>query len=57
MKPKDLIKHFGGAAKAAVAIGVHRRTVYHWISERKIPFRQQRWIELETGGALKAAKK
>jgi len=56
MKPKDLIKHFGGAASAAKAIGVQRRTVYYWIANKEIPFRQQRWIEFETGGALKAKK-
>lgn len=57
MKPSDITKHFGGAAKAAVALGFHRRTIYHWMSEGKIPRRTQHHIQFQTGGALKAEKK
>ncbi len=57
MKPIDITKHFGGAAKAASALGFHRRTIYHWIGVGKIPVRTQKHIEFQTGGALKAGKK
>ena len=57
MKPADLVKKFGTVANAASSLGVHRRTIYYWMTNKEIPFRMQRWIEFETGGALKAAKK
>jgi hypothetical protein len=57
MKPTDLIAKYGSAAKAANALGMHRRTVHHWLKAKAIPYRTQRWIEFETKGTLKAAKK
>jgi len=57
MKPKDLVFYFGGVAQAAIAIGVHRRTIYHWLEQKEIPWRTQRLIELDTRGGLKAKKR
>lgn len=56
MTVDQLIKHFGGAAKVAKALGYHRQCIYDW-RKRGIPLRTQAWIQVATGGTLKAAKK
>lgn len=57
MSPSDIVNHFKGAASAAASLGFHRRTIYYWIAEGAIPWRTQKHIEFQTGGALKAAPK
>jgi len=42
---------------AAKATGFSRRTIYHWLATGRVPEQSQRWLEFETGGKLKAARK
>lgn len=40
--------------RAAQATGFSSRTIYHWISEGRVPLKSQRWLQFETGGRLRA---
>ena len=55
MKHAQIIKHFGSPTKASRAIGVSLQTLRNW--KIAIPYKTQRWLEFETGGKLKAARK
>lgn len=55
MKPKDVVKHFGGIVKAAEALGVSRQAIYIWLQRKKIPPQRAYQIQVITGGTLKAA--
>ena len=52
MKTKDVIRHFGGIAQTARAIGYTRQGVYKW--GRTVPERAQFLIQVVTGGKFKA---
>ena len=55
MKPKDVVKHFGGIVQTAEALGVTRQAVYMWLDRKKIPYQRACQIEINTRGALKAS--
>lgn len=57
MTYQDLVKHFGSELNAAISLGFTRQAVYHWKINGEIPPKTQAWIQLETSGKLKAAKK
>jgi DNA-binding transcriptional regulator YdaS (Cro superfamily) len=49
----EMLKHYGSAANAARAIGLHRQAVSRW-KKGAIPLDQQVKFELATDGALRA---
>jgi hypothetical protein len=53
MTANQIIEHFGGVAKAARSLGFHRQSLYDW-QKSGVPLKTQAWIQLETGGVLKA---
>lgn len=55
MTAQEIVSHFGGKSKAARAIGITLQTLRNW-KKSGIPMRSQKWIQFETGGALKARK-
>jgi len=63
MTPNDLLRKFKRGTmpetvkNAAKSTGFSTRTVYNWIATGSIPAQSQRWIEFDTGGALKASKR
>lgn len=56
MTVDQIIKYFGGKSQAAKALDCHLQTLRDWRKDG-IPPKTQAWIQLETGGALKASKK
>jgi hypothetical protein len=56
MTPAQLIKHYGTQAKAAKALKMTSAIVSYWVKKGIIPKKTQAWIQLETGGALKARR-
>jgi len=52
---KQLVKHFGGVAQAARAIGMTRMGLYLW-RNRPIPYPKQLLIQEVSEGQLKAVK-
>ena len=54
MTPEQVIEHFGGQAEAARALRMTRAIVSFWLKRQRIPPKTQAWIQLETGGKLKA---
>lgn len=56
MTHDQILKKFKTPSNAARSIGVTLQTLRNWKRDG-IPYRTQRWIEFETGGALKASKK
>jgi len=56
MTVDQIIKYFGGKSQAAKALDCHLQTLRDW-RKNGIPPKTQAWIQLETGGALKASKK
>ncbi|MDD9154980.1 Cro/CI family transcriptional regulator [Aliivibrio sp. S4TY2] len=52
MKKKDVIEHFGGVGKAAVALGILQSAVSQW--GENVPQRRAFEIERITNGVLKA---
>lgn len=52
MKKKDVIEHFGGVGKTAIALGVLQSAVSQW--GENVPQRRAFEIERITNGALKA---
>lgn len=57
MTPQDIVRHFGTKTNAARSLGISRRTLQYWAVAKSVPAKQQFWIEFETGGKLKAARK
>ena len=55
MTHDQILKKFKTPSNAARSIGVTLQTLRNWKSG--IPHKSQVWIEFQTGGALKAAKK
>jgi predicted GIY-YIG superfamily endonuclease len=56
MTPRQVIKHFGSIQAAARSLGITTQAIYNWQKANRVPPRTQAWIQLETGGALKASK-
>ncbi len=54
MKPKDVIRYFGGVSKTADAIGYTRQGVQKWRKLRSVPERAQYLVQAASGGELKA---
>ena len=55
MTPDQVIKHFDGSrAKAAEELGISTMAISKWYAKKKISPRMQAFIQLKTGGALKA---
>lgn len=54
MTPEQVIKFFEGEQSAAAKLGVSRQIVNYWKRQRRIPTKTQAWIQLRTGGKLKA---
>ena len=55
MTPDQVIKHFDGSrAKAADELGISTMAISKWYKARKISPRMQAYIQIKTGGALKA---
>lgn len=52
----DLIEHYGGCTKAALALGLPKQTVNRW-KDAGIPDEKQLEIQKETRGELKADPK
>lgn len=52
MNKKDVLAHFGGVVKAAKALNRTKGAVSQW--PEILPFEIQCFIEVKTGGALKA---
>jgi len=52
MKPKEVVKHFGGISASAAALGVSRQAVHMWLRRRSIPKQRAYHIQVITGGAL-----
>lgn len=57
MTPEQVIKHYGSQAAAADALNMTRAIISYWLKVKRIPPKTQAWIQLETHGALKAARK
>ncbi len=55
MTRTQIIAHFGNVTKAAEALGYSRFAVWKW--RKGVPLRTQQFIEAQTSGALKAAKR
>jgi hypothetical protein len=49
----DLVRHYGNANRAALALKIPRSTFYQW-KEAGIPFEQQFRIQMKTKGKLTA---
>ena len=56
MTPNQVVKHFGSVSAAARGLGLTRTAIQNWRRKGAVPRRTQAWIQLETGGALKASK-
>lgn len=56
MTPNQVVKHFGSVRAAARSLGLSRTAIQNWRRKGGVPKRTQAWIQLETGGALKASK-
>lgn len=56
MKPNELIKYCGTAAKAAQCAKVHIQTIMLWSRKGFIPIHRQAFIAMRTGGALNTDK-
>ena len=56
MTPLDIVRHFNSKTKAAKELSISRRTLQYWAVARKVPLKQQAWIEFKTNGALKAKR-
>lgn len=54
MTPEQVIKHFDGEQAAADALGCTRQIVNFWLNSGKIPLKTQAFIQLKSGGKLKA---
>ncbi|MFM5115146.1 Cro/CI family transcriptional regulator [Aeromonas hydrophila] len=52
MRKADVLTHFGGVTKTAVALGINKATVSCW--GETIPKGRAYQIEVMTGGKLKA---
>lgn len=57
MKYDQLVKHFGGAAQIARALGYSTTAIYKWRDRGRIPLRIQPFIAFVSNGKLKADKK
>lgn len=57
MTPSQVVKHFGSVRAAARSLGLSRTAIQNWKRKGFVPKRTQAWIQLETGGALKASKR
>lgn len=57
MTAQDVIEHFGrgSVAETARRLGMSRQGIYWWVNHG-IRYRTQEWIELRSGGALKAER-
>ena len=55
MTHTQILKKFGTPTAARKALGVSLQTLRNW-KTGGIPLRTQQWIQLQTGGALKADK-
>lgn len=51
MKTKDVIDYFGGASKAASALGISTQAIYQWGDD--VPGPRQAHVELATKGKIK----
>lgn len=56
MTVDQIVKYFGTKTKAANGLGVHLQTLRDW-RRGGIPVKTEAWIQLKTGGALKATKR
>lgn len=57
MNPEAVVKFYGGTArKVAEALGVTPAAVHYWVSEKRIPYKTQQFIELHSKGKLKAKR-
>ena len=54
MKKADVLDHFGGETKTAIALGINKATVSCW--GETVPQGRAFQIEVMTGGKLKAAQ-
>ncbi|MFQ2091064.1 Cro/CI family transcriptional regulator [Aeromonas taiwanensis] len=54
MKKADVLDHFGGVTKTAIALGINKATVSCW--GETVPQGRAFQIEVMTGGKLKAAQ-
>ena len=52
MRKADVLNHFGGVTKTAIALGINKATVSCW--SESIPKGRAYQIEVLTGGKLKA---
>ena len=55
MTPDQVIKHYGGEQQTAEALKITRQAVNYWKRMKSIPPKTQAWIQVHTGGALKAS--
>jgi DNA-binding transcriptional regulator Cro len=55
MSPRQLIDHYGGERQAAEALSCTRQIINLWKRNNRIPPKTQAWIQVHTGGALKAS--
>jgi len=54
MKPRDVVKYFGGVVPTATALGVSRQAVHMWLQRRRIPAHRAYQIQVVTSGFFKA---
>lgn len=52
MKKQDVLNHFGGTTKTAIALGISKSTVSLW--KENIPWKYALLVEKITGGLLAA---
>lgn len=53
MTPKQVIKHFGGVNRTALALGIKPPSVSEWLSNGTIPALRQFQIQQLTNGKLR----